>query len=42
MTIKIAGLTIDVKNKYPYFDSMCTGYEAPEDSVVDFSVVVIS
>ena len=40
MTIRIAGLTIDVKNKYPYFNSMCTGYEAPENSAVDFSVEV--
>lgn len=40
MIIRIAGLTIDVKNKYPYFDEMCKGYEAPENQAPDFTVEV--
>ena len=28
MIIKLAGLIIDVKNKYPYFNDFCRGFEA--------------
>ena len=28
MIIKLAGLIIDVKNKYPYFEEFCHGFEA--------------
>lgn len=38
MKIKIAGLIIDVKNKYRYFREMCEGYEAEGDAA--FSVEV--
>lgn len=38
MIIKIAGLVIDVKNKYPYFEHMCKGYEGSGD--IDFCVEV--
>lgn len=38
MIIKIAGLVIDVKNKYPYFEDFCRGFEG--DGKVDFTVRV--
>jgi len=38
MIIKIAGLVIDVKNKYPFFDEFCRGFEG--DGKVDFTVEV--
>lgn len=38
MIIKIAGLVIDVKNKYPYFESFCQGFEG--EGKADFSVEV--
>lgn len=38
MIIRIADLTIDVKNKYQYFNELCRGYEA--DGKPDFTVEV--
>lgn len=40
MIIRIAGLTIDVKNKYQYFDEFCRDFKA--DGTPDFSVEVSS
>ncbi len=39
MLISIAGLVIDVKNRYPYFREFCKGYEV-EGKKADFSVEV--
>ena len=39
MLISIAGLVIDVKNRYPYFNEFCKGYEV-FDKTPDFSVQV--
>lgn len=38
MLIKTAGLLIDVKNRYPYFETMARGFEA--EGKADFSVCV--
>ena len=38
MKIKIAGLIIDVKNKFKYFEEMCQGYET--DGEANFTVEV--
>ena len=38
MLIKIAGLVIDVKNRYPYFESFCRGFEG--EGKADFTVEV--
>lgn len=38
MIIKLAGLIIDVKNKYSYFDDFCRGFES--DGTPDFTVEV--
>lgn len=38
MIIKIAGLLIEVKNKYPYFEDFCRGFEG--EGTPDFSVEV--
>ena len=38
MLIKIAGLVIDVKNKYPYFENMCRGFEGSGESAFTVEV----
>ena len=40
MLVQFAGMTVDIRARYPYMEQMCSGYLAPSDATPDFAVEV--
>ena len=40
MLVSFAGMTIDIRVRYPYMEQMCQAYLAPPGATPDFSVEV--